>query len=66
MTPKQQAEEEIKQLIVDMYNDEFSWAAKIFKKFLKVERVMVYARRIMDISEKYVQAKVDEHANLPH
>jgi len=61
MNPKQQAIQEIEKLILDMYQDEFSWMGKIVKKFVKPERITVYAGRIMDIFEKYIDTRLKLH-----
>lgn len=63
MTPREKAEEEIKQLVIELYEKEFKWAAWLFKKFMRPDKILGYASRVMDISEKYVKAVVKENSS---
>ena len=61
MSPKEQAIQAVEQLITDVYNREFKWVPSwLGKKVMKTKKVRKYAERIMDISEKYVDAVVKE------
>lgn len=58
MTPEEQAIKDVDDLVIDIYKELFSWIPSwIGKKVVSSKRAQWVAKRVMNISKRYVEAK---------